>query len=161
AKERFEHYKNMPLRYSFHDGFTGKLPKQPDGTRIKAAIIREKGSNSEREMARAMYLAGFDVKDVHMTDLTSGRETLDDIQFIAAVGGCSNSAVLGSATGWAGAFLYNEKAHKALKNFFAREDSLSLGVCNGCQLFIEMGLITPDHDEKPRMLPNDSGKFEC
>src|SRR5699024_5797791 len=106
-------------------------------------------------------LAGFDVKDVHMTDLTSGRETLDDIQFIAAVGGFSNSDVLGSAKGWAGAFLYNEKAHKALKNFFAREDTLSLGVCNGCQLFIEMGLINPDHDEKPRMLHNDSGKFEC
>lgn len=161
AKERFEHYKTMPLRYNFLDSFTGKLPLQPEGKRIKAAIIREKGSNSEREMARAMYLAGFDVKDVHMTDLTSGRETLEDIQFIAAVGGFSNSDVLGSAKGWAGAFLYNEKAHKALKNFFSREDTLSLGVCNGCQLFIEMGLINPDHDKKPQMLHNDSGKFEC
>ncbi len=129
--------------------------------RIKAAILREKGSNSEREMANAMYLAGFDVKDVHMTDLIAGRETLEDIQFIAAVGGFSNSDVLGSAKGWAGAFLYNEKANKALKNFFARPDTLSLGVCNGCQLFIELGLINPDHEHKPKMLHNDSHKFEC
>jgi phosphoribosylformylglycinamidine synthase len=112
-------------------------------------------------MARAMYLAGFDVKDVHMTDLISGRETLEDIRFIAAVGGFSNSDVLGSAKGWAGAFLYNEKAKTALDKFFAREDTLSLGVCNGCQLFIELGLINPDHDEKPKMLHNKSKKFEC
>ena len=65
-------------------------------------------------MANAMYLAGFDVKDVHMTDLISGRETLEDIQFIGAVGGFSNSDVLGSAKGWAGAFLYNEKAKQQL-----------------------------------------------
>ena len=129
--------------------------------RIKAAIIREKGSNSEREMANAMYLAGFDVKDVHMTDLISGRETLDDIKFIAAVGGFSNSDVLGSAKGWAGAFLYNEKANTALKKFFAKNDTLSLGVCNGCQLFIELGLLNPNDTEKPKMLHNDSGKFEC
>jgi len=129
--------------------------------RPKAAVIREKGSNSEREMAYAMYLAGFDVKDVHMTDLVSGRETLENIQFIVAVGGFSNSDVLGSAKGWAGSFLYNPKAKKALDDFFARKDTLSLGVCNGCQLFIELGLITPNHIEKPKMLHNDSGKFEC
>ena len=108
-----------------------------------------------------MDLAGFDVKDVHMTDLITGRETLEDIQFIAAVGGFSNSDVLGSAKGWAGAFLYNEKAKAALDNFFAREDTLSIGVCNGCQLFVELGLLNPDHEEKPKMLHNDSGKFEC
>ncbi|WP_121665735.1 phosphoribosylformylglycinamidine synthase [Mesonia aquimarina] len=162
AEERFTNYKKQPLQFDFPKNFTGKLPqidkKQP---KIKAAIIREKGSNSEREMARAMHLAGFDVKDVHMTDLISGRETLEDIQFIAAVGGFSNSDVLGSAKGWAGAFLYNEKANNALKKFFARKDTLSLGVCNGCQLFIELGLINPDHTEKPKMLHNDSHKFEC
>lgn len=160
AKERFENYKNQPLKYSFPKQFTGKLPKDI-AKRPKAAVIREKGSNSEREMAYAMYLAGFDVKDVHMTDLISGRETLEDIQFIVAVGGFSNSDVLGSAKGWAGAFLYNEKAKKALDNFFAREDTLSLGVCNGCQLFIELGLINSNHEQKPKMLHNESGKFEC
>ncbi len=162
AKERFDNYKNQALDFNFLASFTGKKPVlDASKPKIKAAIIREKGSNSEREMANAMYLAGFDVKDVHMTDLISGRETLEDIQFIAAVGGFSNSDVLGSAKGWAGAFLYNEKAKKALDNFFARKDTLSLGVCNGCQLFVELGLINPDHEEKPKMLHNDSGKFEC
>ena len=162
ATERFENYKDQPLEFKFPEGFSGALPaldaKKP---KIKAAIIREKGSNSEREMARAMHLAGFDVKDVHMTDLITGRETLEDIQFIAAVGGFSNSDVLGSAKGWAGAFLYNEKAKSALDKFFSRTNTLSLGVCNGCQLFIELGLINPGHDQKPKMLHNESHKFEC
>ncbi|WP_405368226.1 phosphoribosylformylglycinamidine synthase [Nonlabens sp. Asnod2-A12] len=160
ADERFANYKNQPLEFKFPTHFTGELPELPQ-KRVKAAVIREKGSNSEREMARAMYLAGFEVVDVHMTDLIAGRETLEDVQFIAAVGGFSNSDVLGSAKGWAGAFLYNEKANTALKNFFARPDTMSIGVCNGCQLFVELGLINPDHDEKPKMLHNDSGKFEC
>ena len=162
AVPRFENYKNQPLEFTFPKNFNGKKPViDSSKKRIKAAIIREKGSNSEREMANAMYLAGFDVKDVHMTDLISGRETLEDIKFIAAVGGFSNSDVLGSAKGWAGAFLYNEKANTALKNFFHKDDTLSLGVCNGCQLFIELGLLNPNDTEKPKMLHNDSGKFEC
>ncbi|MDJ1506314.1 phosphoribosylformylglycinamidine synthase [Xanthocytophaga agilis] len=161
AKERFDNYKNQPLHYTFPSQFDGKKPViDPTVPRPKAAIIREKGSNSERELANALYLAGFDVKDVHMTDLISGRETLEDIQFIGAVGGFSNSDVLGSAKGWAGAFLYNEKAKMALENFFNRPDTLSVGVCNGCQLFIELGLINKDHAEKPKMLHNKSGKHE-
>lgn len=162
AKDRFDNYKNQPLKYTFPTNFTGKLANVV-GTvtnRPKAAIIREKGSNSEREMANAMYLAGFDVKDVHMTDLISGRETLEDIQFIGAVGGFSNSDVLGSAKGWAGAFLYNEKANTALKNFFKREDTLSVGICNGCQLFMELELINPEHNEHGKMLHNESKKHE-
>jgi phosphoribosylformylglycinamidine synthase len=163
--ERYKNYKNQPLQYVFPEHFTGKLEDVQDlsgraQSRPKAAIIREKGSNSEREMANAMYLAGFDVKDVHMTDLISGRETLEDIQFIGAVGGFSNSDVLGSAKGWAGAFLYNEKANKALKNFFDREDTLSVGICNGCQLWMELDLINPDHEVHGKMTYNDSGKHE-
>ncbi|MFN6945073.1 MAG: phosphoribosylformylglycinamidine synthase [Cytophagaceae bacterium] len=161
AKERFDNYKKHDLIYKFPEGFDGKKPLiDSSKPRIKAAIIREKGSNSEREMANAMYLAGFDVKDVHMTDLISGRETLEDIQFIGAVGGFSNSDVLGSAKGWAGAFMYNEKAKTALENFFKREDTLSVGICNGCQLFVELGLINLDHDKKPKMNHNLSGKHE-
>ncbi|RAJ32250.1 phosphoribosylformylglycinamidine synthase [Pedobacter cryoconitis] len=161
AKERFDNYKNHVLNYSFPLNFDGKKPViDSSKPRPKAAVLREKGSNSERELANAMYLAGFDVKDVHMTDLISGRETLEDIQFIGAVGGFSNSDVLGSAKGWAGAFLYNEKAKQALTNFFKREDTLSVGVCNGCQLFVELGLINEDHEEKPKMLHNDSAKHE-
>ncbi|HET8808809.1 MAG TPA: phosphoribosylformylglycinamidine synthase, partial [Flavobacteriaceae bacterium] len=177
AENRYHNFDKQPLEYKFPNEFTGLLDRARNDksgvktqqnvrssaveTRPKAAIIREKGSNSEREMARMMYLAGFDVKDVHMTDLTSGRETLEDIQLIAAVGGFSNSDVLGSAKGWAGAFLYNEKANTALKNFFAREDTLSIGVCNGCQLFLELELLNPDHEQKPKMLHNESQKFEC
>ena len=161
AKDRFKNYANQPLHYSFPSHFTGNKPVI-DSTkpRPKAAIIREKGSNSEREMANAMYLAGFDVKDVHMTDLISGRETLEDIQFIGAVGGFSNSDVLGSAKGWAGAFLYNEKANTALKSFFDREDTLSVGICNGCQLFMELEVINPDHETHGKLLHNDSRKHE-
>ncbi len=165
--ERYQNYKNQPLHYVFPEHFTGKLEKTTDLSgeaqsrpRPKAAIIREKGSNSEREMANAMYLAGFDVKDVHMTDLITGRETLEDIQFIGAVGGFSNSDVLGSAKGWAGAFMYNEKARKALRNFFDREDTLSIGICNGCQLWMELDLINPDHEIHGRMTYNDSKKHE-
>ena len=160
ALERFNHYKVQPLKYKFPNHFTGDLPKSANQTRIKAAVIREKGSNSERELAHAMYLAGFDVKDVHMTDLISGRETLEDIQFIGAVGGFSNSDVLGSAKGWAGSFKYNEKAKQSLSKFFERTDTLSVGICNGCQLFIELGLIYPEHNAKPSMKHNDSLKHE-
>ncbi|MBT8244581.1 MAG: phosphoribosylformylglycinamidine synthase [Winogradskyella sp.] len=161
AKARFENYKNQPLAYTFPKNFTGVLEDYKNNTnKPKAAIIREKGSNSEREMANAMYLAGFDVKDVHMTDLISGRETLEDIQFIGAVGGFSNSDVLGSAKGWAGAFKYNEKANKALKNFFKRKDTLSVGICNGCQLWMELDLINPDHEKHGKMTYNDSRKHE-
>ena len=160
AKDRFDNYKHQPLQYTFPSHFTGKKPEVNLENRPKAAILREKGSNSEREMANAMYLAGFDVKDVHMTDLISGRETLEDIQFIGAVGGFSNSDVLGSAKGWAGAIKYNEKANTALKKFFERKDTLSVGICNGCQLWMELDLINPDHELHGRLTYNDSGKHE-
>ncbi len=162
AARRFENYKRQPLHFIFPKKFTGERPLRSESkSRIKAAIIREKGSNSEREMAHALYLAGFDVKDVHMTDLISERETLEDVRFICAVGGFSNSDVLGSAKGWAGAFLYNEKAKRALDNFFRREDALSLGICNGAQLFIELNLVNPEHEQRSRLLHNDSQKFDC
>ena len=161
AKARFDNYKNQALNYTFPANFTGKAPVIDNSKpRPKAAIIREKGSNSEREMANAMYLAGFEVKDVHMTDLISGRENLKDIQLIGAVGGFSNSDVLGSAKGWAGAFLYNEKAKTALDNFFKREDTLSVGICNGCQLLMELEKINPEHEVHGKMLHNDSQKHE-
>ena len=182
AKERFENYKNQPLEMKFPKGFTGKLSQyglNPDrwkngqstivnGQSPKAAIIREKGTNGEREMAYMLYLAGFDVKDVMMTDLISGRETLEEVNLIVFCGGFSNSDVLGSAKGWAGAFLFNPKAKEALDKFYAREDTLSLGICNGCQLMVELGLIENgelrienyDNPKRMRMLHNDSHKFE-
>ena len=166
AKERFDNYKNQALEYIFPKDFKGAyadLGLNPDRKKrsgVKAAIIREKGVNGDREMAYAMHLAGFDVKDVHMTDLISGREDLSDVNFIAFVGGFSNSDVLGSAKGWAGAFLYNEKAKAALDAFYARENTASLGICNGCQLMGELGLLYPEHDVHPKLEHNESGKFE-
>lgn len=168
SMQRYKNYKHQALAYTFPKGFTGQLsdlgltPTRATSTGIKAAIIREKGVNSDREMAYMLHLAGFDVKDVHMTDLISGRERLEDIRMIVFVGGFSNSDVLGSAKGWAGAFRYNEMAKQALDAFYARPDTLSLGVCNGCQLMMELGLVFPElGDDHPRMLHNDSGKFEC
>ena len=160
ATIRLENVTKQPLSFRFPEKFDGKTPKYKSN-RIKAAVLREKGSNSEREMAYMMDLCGFDVVDVHMTDLIEGREKLDEIQLLVAVGGFSNSDVLGSAKGWAGTFRYNSNAKRALENFFYRDNTLSLGVCNGCQLFIELGLLNPDHSEKPKMLHNESGKFEC
>ena len=166
ADERVNNYKNQPLEMKFNDNFSGTLKsygisadrRTPSG--IKAAIIREKGTNGEREMAYSLYLAGFDVKDVMMTDLITGRETLEDVNMIVFCGGFSNSDVLGSAKGWAGAFLFNPKAKEALDRFYAREDTLSLGICNGCQLMVELNLINPEHAQRAKMLHNNSHKFE-
>ncbi|NRR90753.1 phosphoribosylformylglycinamidine synthase [Winogradskyella undariae] len=162
AQDRFDNYKNQALDFKFPSHFTGKLKDAltTDNSRPKAAILREKGSNSEREMANAMYLAGFDVKDVHMTDLISGRETLEDIQFLGAVGGFSNSDVLGSAKGWAGAIKYNDKANKVINDFFKREDTLSVGICNGAQLWMELDLVNPEHETHGKLTYNDSHKHE-
>ena len=163
AKERFENYKQQPIEMKFPKGFTGKLaqyglnPDRREASGVKAAIIREKGTNGEREMAYMLYLAGFDVKDVMMTDLITGRETLEEVNLIVFCGGFSNSDVLGSAKGWAGAFLFNPKAKEALDKFYAREDTLSLGICNGCQLMVELGLTGA---KGAKMLHNDSHKFE-
>ena len=176
AKERFMNYKKQPLVYSFPKGFTGSLSAYPGvaapvagssaalapaASAPVAAIIREKGSNGDREMAWALHLAGFRVKDVHMTDLISGRETLEEVKMIVFVGGFSNADTLGSAKGWAGAFLYNAKAKAALDAFYAREDTMSLGICNGCQLMAELGLLTPTARElSPKMVHNNSHKYE-
>ena len=166
AKERYANYKTQPLRYVFPKGFTGTFkelhadPNRITKAPVRAAILRDKGTNGEREMAYALYLAGFDVKDVHLTDLIAGRETLEDVQMIVFCGGFSNSDVLGSAKGWAAGILYNEQAKATIDRFYARPDTLSLGICNGCQLMAELGLLYPEHEQKHRMEHNDSHKFE-
>lgn len=166
ANDRYINYSKQPLQYKFPAGFVGKLSNIVGENAVAkdapvAAIIREKGSNGDREMAWALHLAGFRVKDVHMTDLISGRETLKEVKMIVFVGGFSNADTLGSAKGWAGAFLYNPKAKVAIDEFYAREDTLSLGICNGCQLMAELGLITPAERElSPKIIHNDSHKYE-
>lgn len=166
ATLRRHNYKRQPIRYRFPKDFDGKIssrglkPGKRERTGVRAAIIREKGVNGDREMAYSLYLAGFDVKDVHMTDLMSGRETLDDVNMIVFCGGFSNSDVLGSAKGWAGGILWNETARETINRFYKRSDTLSLGICNGCQLMIELNLINPDHNRRPMMDHNISHKFE-
>lgn len=166
ADERFKNYRKQPVRFKLPKGWTGRLQDlgltedRKERSGIRAAIIREKGVNGDREMAYSLYLAGFDVKDVHMTDLTSGRETLEDVNMIVFCGGFSNSDVLGSAKGWAGGFLFNEKAKRSLENFYKRKDTLSLGICNGCQLMAELGLLYPEHKAPHKLLHNNSHKFE-
>ena len=166
AEARRDNYKQQTVSYKFPEGFSGKMkdlgldPNRKIKSGIKAAILRDKGTNGEREMAYALWLAGFDVRDVHLTDLTSGRETLDDIQMIVFCGGFSNSDVLGSAKGWAAGILYNATAKATLERFYARPDTLSLGICNGCQLMAELEVLYPEHEEKHKMAHNDSGRFE-
>ena len=166
AEARRDNYKHQTVSYKFPEGFSGKMkdlgldPNRKTKSGIKAAILRDKGTNGEREMAYALWLAGFDVRDVHLTDLTSGRETLDDIQMIVFCGGFSNSDVLGSAKGWAAGILYNATAKATLERFYARPDTLSLGICNGCQLMAELEVLYPEHEEKHKMAHNDSGRFE-
>lgn len=166
AEARRDNYKQQTVSYKFPEGFNGKMkdlgldPNRKTKSGVKAAILRDKGTNGEREMAYALWLAGFDVRDVHLTDLTSGRETLDDIQMIVFCGGFSNSDVLGSAKGWAAGILYNATAKATLERFYARPDTLSLGICNGCQLMAELEVLYPQHEEKHKMAHNDSGRFE-
>lgn len=166
AVQRYENYSKQPLKFRFPKTFEGKFADyginehRKKRTGLRAAIIRDKGINSDREMAYCLHLAGFDVRDVHTTDLTSGRENLEDINLIVFCGGFSNSDVLGSAKGWAGQFLYNETAKKTLDNYFKRKDTLSLGVCNGCQLMIELNLLHLPESVAPKMEHNLSDKFE-
>ena len=162
AKERLESLGKHPLIYKFPSGYAelnSKLAAVGE-RKIVAAVIREQGTNGERELAFALHAAGFIVKDVTMTDLISGREDLSDVQFVGFPGGFANSDVLGSAVGWAGAFKFNDRALKALNNFYARKDTLSIGICNGCQLMMKLGVVMPERNPHPTMHHNDSGRFE-
>ena len=170
AAERRNNLGLQPVTYRLRPNFNGSFEsrnlrvRRRTASGIRAAIIREKGVNGDREMAYSLFMAGFDVRDVHMTDLASGRETLDDINMIVFCGGFSNSDVLGSAKGWAAGFKWNERAAETLRRFYARHDTLSLGVCNGCQLMIELNLLgaktTEDGRPAVEMKHNISGKFE-
>jgi phosphoribosylformylglycinamidine synthase len=129
----------------------------------KVAILREEGSNGDREMASAFFQAGFEPWDVTMTDLLSGYITLEQFRGVVAVGGFSYADVPESAKGWAATIRFNEKINKMFWEFYHRSDTFSLGVCNGCQLFALLGWV-PWHglsDElQPRFVRNTSGRFE-
>ncbi len=143
------------LSGEYGEGFRERAPR--------VAILREEGSNGDREMASAFYQAGFDVWDITMTDLLYGSVTLDEFRGVAFVGGFSYADVLDSAKGWAGVIRFNEKLFEQFERFYARPDTFSLGVCNGCQLMALLGWIPwkglPDHIQ-PRFIQNRSGRFE-
>lgn len=161
AESRYALMGKRPLHLVVPKHFSGTMPHvSPSAKPITAAVLRDKGTNGERELAWAFYKAGFAVKDVHLSDLIEGRESLEDVSMLAFAGGFSNSDVLGSAKGWAAGILYNEKARRAIEDFYKRENTLSMGVCNGCQLMSELGVLSADGRPTHHMRPNHSGKFE-
>jgi phosphoribosylformylglycinamidine synthase len=129
----------------------------------KVAVIREEGSNGDREMTSAFYLAGFEVWDVTMTDLLADKICLDDFSGIAFVGGFSYADVLDSAKGWAGVIRFHKTHYDQFNKFYERPDTFSLGVCNGCQLMALLGWIPwrgVSDNIQPRFIQNKSGRFE-
>ncbi|HCC68854.1 MAG TPA: phosphoribosylformylglycinamidine synthase, partial [Nitrospiraceae bacterium] len=129
----------------------------------KVAVIREEGSNGDREMASAFYMAGFETWDITMTDIIRGEISLDDFKGIAFVGGFSYADVLDSAKGWAGVIRFNKRIYEQFKRFYHRNDTFSLGVCNGCQLMALLGWVPWRGIEdrfQPRFIQNRSGRFE-
>ncbi len=130
-------------------------------TRPKVAVLREQGVNSHTEMAYAFTEAGFDAFDVHMTDLQTGRVRLADMQAVVACGGFSYGDTLGAGIGWARSITFNPVLAAEFKAFFARQDTLALGVCNGCQMFAELADIIPGAQAWPRFTTNRSERFEA
>ncbi len=129
----------------------------------KVAILRDEGSNSDREMSSAFYAAGFEPWDIAMSDLLAGRVTLDDFRGLAAVGGFSYADVPESAKGWAATIKFNDTLQKMFREFYERPDTFSLGICNGCQLFGLLGLVPwqdIEAEKQPRFVHNVSGRFE-
>ena len=131
------------------------------GTRPKVAILREQGVNSHIEMAAALYRAGFEPCDVHMTDLVAGRAQLADYRGFVACGGFSYGDVLGAGEGWAKSILFNAQLREAFSRFFARTDTFSLGICNGCQMMSTLRELIPGADCWPRFVRNRSEQFEA
>lgn len=144
-------------------------PKAPDASLLartdkpKVAILRDEGSNSDREMSSAFYLAGFEPWDICMADLLAGTVKLDDFRGLAAVGGFSYADVPESAKGWAATILFNPTLKKMFEDFYRRPDTFTLGICNGCQLFGLLGWVPElglDAERQPRFIRNFSGRFE-
>jgi phosphoribosylformylglycinamidine synthase len=133
---------------------------QRAAVRPKVAILREQGVNSHVEMAHAFTRAGFRAVDVHMTDILGGRVSLRDFRGLAACGGFSYGDVLGSGEGWAKSILFHERARADFAAFFARPDTFSFGVCNGCQMMSSLKSIIPGTAHWPRFVQNQSERFE-
>merc|ERR1719421_537592 len=134
----------------------------------RVAILRDEGSNGDREMASAFHAAGFETWDIAMSDMLQGKVSLDSFRGIAFVGGFSYADVLDSAKGWAGGIRFNEALQAEFRRFYERTDTFSLGVCNGCQLMALLGWVPGGQSygdilresEQPRFVHNVSGRFE-
>ena len=150
---------NVHLTFDPNNDITA--PYIAKGVKPKIAVLREQGVNSHVEMAAAFYRAGFDAFDVHMTDLLSGKVTLDQFNALVACGGFSYGDVLGAGEGWAKSILFNSKVRDEFSTFFARQDTLSLGVCNGCQMMSNLKDLIPGADLWPRFVRNLSERFEA
>ncbi len=163
-QEKENSYQRSGPRY--HLSFVPEVAppeRQRAGTKPKVAILRDEGSNSDREMSSAFYLAGFEVWDISMTDLLEERVRLDDFRGLAAVGGFSYADVPESAKGWAATIRFNDRLREQFDTFYQRPDTFSLGVCNGCQLFGLIGWVPwtgLEAQRQPRFIRNISGRFE-
>lgn len=131
------------------------------GAAPKMAILREQGVNSHLEMAAAFERAGFESRDVHMSDILSGRISLEEFQGLVACGGFSYGDVLGAGEGWAKSILFNSRAREDFSRFFERADSFALGVCNGCQMLSNLKEIIPGTEHWPHFVRNRSERFEA
>ncbi len=131
------------------------------GARPRVAVLREQGVNSQQEMAAALLAAGFDAVDVHMSDIESGAIDLARFQTLVACGGFSYGDVLGAGGGWAKSILLVEPLRAQFEAFFTRGDTLSLGVCNGCQMFSQLADIIPGASAWPAFAANRSAQFEA
>ncbi len=131
------------------------------GVKPKVAILREQGVNSHLEMAAAFTRAGFDAIDVHMSDVLAGRITLEQFAGLAACGGFSYGDVLGAGEGWAKSILFNSMARDQFEGFFNRNDTFSLGVCNGCQMLSNLKSLIPGTEHWPHFVTNQSARFEA
>ncbi len=146
---------NASLSFPLTDSESVRSERRP-----KIAILREQGVNSQREMAAAFDRAGFETYDVHMTDLASGRSHLEDFRGVVACGGFSYGDVLGAGEGWAKSILYNDSVRDRFAEFFGREDTFVLGICNGCQMLAALKSLIPGVEHWPRFVRNRSDQFE-
>ncbi len=156
--------KNNPglsAQLSFGMGASADLPAILPKMRPSVAILREQGVNGHMEMAAAFERAGFECTDVHMTDLISGRHTLEEYRCLVACGGFSYGDVLGAGGGWAKSILFNTRLKEDFARFFEREDTLALGVCNGCQMLAQLRELIPGAEGWPTFTHNRSGQFEA
>ncbi|WP_426369172.1 phosphoribosylformylglycinamidine synthase [Pseudocolwellia sp. HL-MZ7] len=154
---------NAELTFDINEDIVAHLIAQDavNNSNPKIAILREQGVNSHVEMAAAFDRAGFVAIDVHMSDILAGRTDLADFNGLVACGGFSYGDVLGAGEGWAKSILFNPNAREMFKTFFHREDTFSLGVCNGCQMLSNLKEIIPGSEAWPRFVQNKSERFEA